>query len=551
MVAFGVGIPAVVFLFLLLQGCDGGEDDKCPPWHFTPANATTPCSECSFPETDDFYCSDTGLIIDTSLIVTATEASYPLVIGKGIFGQKLNHTNTVLFLHSIIFFKLPPNISELEDFFCSGSKRQGFLCGQCKPGCGIAIYTYYGLPCECPCYSYGIPLYILLEIGFSTLFFAVLVMINFSANSSRWITIILYFKVVAHVISSDPYIYIVLAKSGDWVPIVLQSLYGIWNMDFLRLVIPRFCVSQGVSILGAISTGYISAFWPLVLVVLTSLAMHLHKRNFKLVVNAWNFINWASHGFFQRQVNLIYSFATFFVLSYLNIVYISICLMKPYHTLQIFWVGQQLKTMHLLSSDPFVNFLSRGHLLYAIPASIVLVLIGMLLPLVLILYPTRCGTWLGGRLQSGRLRNAVRTFVEAMNGSYKDGSSGTRDFRSLPGLMLLLIGVITIVIAFRESGIAKQVSCYLCICLLVLALAAFYGILRPYKSTRHNLFDVLIYCLIAAQCIYFYSIVSYFEYDHGVLAITMFIPFLIFVANLLKPFAVYIVNRRQSVSILN
>ena len=131
-------VPVVVFLCLLLQGCDGGEDDKCPPWHFTPANATTPCSECSFPETDDFYCSDTGLIIDTSLIVTATESSYPLVIGKGIFGHyKPEH----LLYNSIMFTKLPSNMSELENFFCSAFKCQRFLCGQCKPGCGIAIYT--------------------------------------------------------------------------------------------------------------------------------------------------------------------------------------------------------------------------------------------------------------------------------------------------------------------------------------------------------------------------------------------------------------------------
>ena len=273
-----VGIPAVIILCLLLQGCDGGEDDKCPPWHFTPANATTPCSECSFPATDDFYCNDTGLIIDTNFIVTATDGSYPLVIGKGVFGRyKPEH----LYCKSVMFTKLPSNMSEFENFFCSAFKRQGFLCGQCKPGCGIAIYTYYGLVCECPCYSYGIPLYILLEIGFSTLFFAVLAVCSFSVNSSKWITVILYYQVIANAVSSDSTTYTVLAKSSDWVPIVLQSLYGIWNMDFLRLVIPRFCVSQEVSVLGAISTGYISAFWPLVLVVLTSLAMHLHKRNFK------------------------------------------------------------------------------------------------------------------------------------------------------------------------------------------------------------------------------------------------------------------------------
>ena len=547
MIPFAVGIPAVVILCLLLQGCDGGEDDKCPPWHFTPANATTPCSGCSFPETDDFYCNDTGLIIDTYFIVTATNGSYPLVIGKGVFGRyKPEH----LLCNSVMFTKLPSNTSELENFFCSAFKRQGFLCGQCKPGCGIAIYTYYGLVCECPCYSYGIPLYILLEIGFSTLFFAVLAVCSFSVNSSKWITVILYYQVIANAVNSDSTTYTVLAKSVDWVPIVLQSLYSIWNMDFLRLVIPRFCVSQGVSILGAISAGYISAFWPLVLVVLTSLAMHLHKRNYKLVVYAWNIINWMSHDFIQQQlagINLIHTFATFFVLSYLKVVFISISLLKPYHTAELIWKGQQLKHMHLLSSDPSVVFLSHGHLLYAVPASIVLVLIGILLPLVLILYPTRCGTWLGGRLQSGRLRNAVRTFVEAMNGSYKDGSAGTKDYRSLPGLMLLLRGVTTAVITFRGNGIVTHKYSYLCISLLVLALAALFGLCKPYKTKFHNLFDVSIFCLLAVLCICFLMMLSCSsEFAHSMLVVLMFLPFFVVVVGLLKQLIMNLVSRIKS-----
>ena len=102
---------------------------------------------------------------------------------------------------------------EVGMFFCSGSNRQGFLCGPCKPGCGISIYTYYGLTCACPCYSYGILLYILLEIGFSTLFFLLMVLLNVSANSSKWITVIVYFEVVAHLIATDPLIYTILAKS--------------------------------------------------------------------------------------------------------------------------------------------------------------------------------------------------------------------------------------------------------------------------------------------------------------------------------------------------
>ena len=229
--------------------------------------------------------------------------------------------------------------------------------------------------------------------------------------------------------------------------------------------------------------------------------------------------------------------------------------MKPYHTLQILCVGQQLKTMHLLSSDPFVNFLSRGHLLYAVPASIVLVLIGMLLPLVLILYPTRCGTWLGGRLQSGRLRNAVRTFVEAMNGSYKDGSSGTRDYRAVPGLMLLLRSFIASWISFRGDRIFEQSLAFLSIAFLLMALAGVFAVLKPYKTTRHNLCDTLLYCLLAVQCIFMFGILSHPLYERSmnhIVAVLCFSPFLSVVLILLKPLVIKIfVYLFQSFCMLN
>ena len=527
----------LLVVLVLLRGCDGGEDDKCPPWHFTPANATTLCSGCILPKMADLYCSDTGGIIDISFVMT--ERNDSLFIGQVLF--ELDRTKWLL-QGSVIFTKLPPNISELEDFFCSGSKRQGFVCGRCKPGCGIAIYTHYGLPCECPCYSYGIPLYILLEIGFSTLFFVILVMINFSANSSKWITLILYFELVAHVISSDPYTYTVLAKSGDWVPIVLQSLYGIWNMDFLRLVIPRFCVSQRVSILGAISTGYISAFWPLVLVVLTSIGMHLHKRNFKIAVYPWKFVNWTLCGLIQQkfnEVNLIHTFATFFLLSHLKIVYVSISLFTTMHISNIY-PGPRVFT-RLYSPDPYITYLSRDHLLYTVPAILVFVLIGMLLPLVLILYPTRCGTWLGGRLQSGRLRNAIRTFVEAMNGSYKDGSAGTRDYRAVPGLMLLLRSFIATWVTFRGDRIFAQTLAFFFIAYLLMALAGVFAVLKPYKTTRHDLCDALLYCLLAVQCIFMFGILSHPLYERSmnhIVTVLCFSPFLSVVLILLKPLVI-------------
>ena len=509
----------------------------CPPWHFTPPNASSPCSDCVWLYNSSVHCSDTGALVDVTTTVTTTNGTYPLFISRELF--YLDPTKG-LHKRSILFRDLPPNTSALDDFFCSSSDRRGYLCRQCKPGCGISVYTYFGLPCACPCYSYGIPLYILLEIGFSTIFYLLLVSLNISVISSKWNTVIFYFSLVAYIVSSQTHTHLVLSLSGSWVPIVLRTLYGVWNVDFFRSVIPKFCVSQSVSVLGAMSTGYISAFWPMVLVFLTSLVMHLHKRNFKIAVYPWKLLNWLSLGLVRRQVagtNLIRVFATYFLLSHLKMVHISISIIRPYYTSRIPSETQSSPVSDKRSIDPHINYLSPGHLYYAVPATMILVSVGLVLPLSLTLYPTRCATWFGYRIHSRRLRNAARTFIEAFNGDFKDGTAGTRDYRAVPGLMLLLRGIGVAVFSFRGNEITAETTSILCVGILTMGLAGLFGLLQPYKTRRHNLYDVLIFCLTALQCFYLFEILTLAEYEPSTVctvAVITFLPLLAVVVGVLR-----------------
>ena len=92
MTAFQVNVLLVLVVLVLLQGCDGGESDKCPPWHFTPANATTPCSGCSLPHATYFYCSTRSGLVDVSFIISEHDDS--LFVGKVLF--ELDRTKWLL-----------------------------------------------------------------------------------------------------------------------------------------------------------------------------------------------------------------------------------------------------------------------------------------------------------------------------------------------------------------------------------------------------------------------------------------------------------------------
>ena len=68
-------------------------------------------------------------------------------------------------------FKLPDNISELNDYMCGPMNRKGFLCEECIDGFAVS-FTSMGHKCSnCTDVWYGIPLYLLIELAPITVFY--------------------------------------------------------------------------------------------------------------------------------------------------------------------------------------------------------------------------------------------------------------------------------------------------------------------------------------------------------------------------------------------
>ena len=169
----------------------------------------------------------------------------------------------------------------MNEFTCNSTNRKGYFCADCKKDYGIAVYRYYGLPCA-HCHDYGIALYLLLEVSFSTLFFVLVFAARINVNSGKWIGFVFYCHALAGELV-DCMLFTIAFHRNYSAALFLFTAYGIWNMDFFRRVIPPFCVSQKLSTLGAVTCGYISAVWPLILILLVSLAMELNKRDFKFL----------------------------------------------------------------------------------------------------------------------------------------------------------------------------------------------------------------------------------------------------------------------------
>ena len=61
--------------------------------------------------------------------------------------------NNFTAVNGVFCTQVPKNLSLLNDFMCGPLNREGELCGKCKDGYGIALYSYT-LECS-KCWGHG------------------------------------------------------------------------------------------------------------------------------------------------------------------------------------------------------------------------------------------------------------------------------------------------------------------------------------------------------------------------------------------------------------
>ena len=205
----------------------------------------------------------------------------------------------------------------------------------------------------------------------------------------------------------------------------LLSIYGIWNLDFFRTLIPPICLK--VNTLQAIAIDYCVAFYPLLLIGVTFMLIKIHSYGFRWIVYAcMPFQNCLAR--FRLQLNLrsslVEAFATFLLLSYVKFLDVSFDLLVPTYTHNV----HGNKKAKYLFYDATIEVFSKHHLPFATLAVVVLLVFIFLPLLVLVLYPLRCFQKCLDFFCPMN-RELLRTFADAFQGTYKDGTAGTRDYR--------------------------------------------------------------------------------------------------------------------------
>ena len=402
-----------------------------------------------------------------------------------------------------MYVKFPQNVSELNSFLCSGLNRTGVMCSQCQEGLGTTIFSY-SMQCL-PCMSSGLGwiLYVFVATFPTTILFLVVLIFQCHCITSGPMNAYIFVcQLVVSIVNSHlDTVNLFTGASFSFILRVLYTIYGIWNLDFFRSLIPPFCVSDQIGPLHVITLEYIVAFYPLLLTVIVYICIQLHARDFWVIVCLCRVFCKCFSSCRQRWgrqwdplASLIHTFAAFLLLSYCKILIISLRLLS--YTQLHLPTGGTISPPMRVYHDPSLEWFGEKHLPFVLPAIFILCIFVFLPALFLLLYPMKIFQKCLGCC--GRRLLALHAFADVFQGCYKNGTNGTRDCRYFAGLYTVLRIVLLPELFDGAIPVGKTYHGMLAVICLVTASILFL-LFRPYKDSLWliNIWDSIAFSLFA------------------------------------------------------
>ncbi len=158
-----------------------------------------------------------------------------------------------------------------------------------------------------------------------------------------------------------------------------------------------------------IALQYISALYPLFLILLSSIIIKLHYHGCKVLVYTWRPFQYCKSRLgveWDPISSIIHTFATFILLVYTKIMVVSYYLLTPS---RIYNESGELP-YKIIPYDASIHFLSHQHMPYVVLALIMLTIFCGLPLLVLFLYPMACFQKLLNKTTPLSIREMLRVF---------------------------------------------------------------------------------------------------------------------------------------------
>ena len=473
--------------------CVGNQSNQCPSWAY--CNKTDGTCKCFRKSTDAIICDSEG---NHGFILSCYCLTHDAVMNKIEVGLCLYNCDYMGKNINVDYSLLPYNESSLDYVMCGIYNRTGTLCGKCINNTYLQAYSYDMSCITCGNSFSNLIKYFIVAYVPLTLFCIAVMILRISIPSSQIQGYVFFCQILSSPIFLRN-IFIYMRVRGNSAPfkIIMQlfgTLYGIWNLDFFRLLTLDICFE--VSPLTVLSLDFFVAVYPLLLMILMYILTLLHDSNFKPVVKISKPIKAIFSLFVSNwdvKTSTIDAFTTFFYLS--NIKFLSVCfdLLVP---VQVCDTSVNGSCKWAVFYDATVPYLSNEHIPYAVLAMFIMLQFVMAPILILIIYPfALCQKCLS--LIPRRWQLALHMFVDSFQGCYKDGTDpGTRDCRWFSVVPFLVRYIIFIVYG------AIVLSSFLMFFIMILVFTASLTIIvDPYKSQFKHYSNYLIIYILMLACV--------------------------------------------------
>ena len=401
---------------------------------------------------------------------------------------------------------LPDSKKSLDDSLCRSVNRTGTLCGRCMPPYGLTA----DLVCtDCTLQSPPIRviIYIVTQFVPVTFFFLILLLFNVSITSGPINSFVFFAQMITTAcdITAEGSIPI-----SPQLNVAINTIYDVWNLNFLTRVLPNTCLDEHMSPLLVQSLSYINAVYPLFLVGAFFLILSLYDRGCNLVLCMCRPV----HIFFVRfkriwnlKGSAINAVAAFFLLSYFKFTSVSLRLLYPVYLRND--DGIIIRTVWYYDGN--VCYLDSNHRPY-FALGVLMMGTFVAIPPIILMLPSvfRAISKLSDVAVCTSLQNSkMEQFLNIFYGCYQDGTERRNvkgcDLRWFSGFYFVLRLVFLLIHAFSSTIASyplQQIICMISILMLVL--------LRPYKNFFFNIIDIVFFAnlvIITSLTMYNYYVV--------------------------------------------
>ena len=309
--------------------------DSCPPWFvFNNNSVGTGCSHCvCIANFQDI------IICDEKLQESYLQLTYCMTYNNSYSDEHESEAVTFggcpyVYYGNIVnkkYIALTQNISDLNNIFCAPLNRDGLLCGDCIDGFSPSVISIGYACASCTENNYGWMLYILSELFPATVFYFIVLTLRVRITSAPMNCFVMFSQLLVNLVNYAPVFLSELDATSHAVFKVILTGYGFWNLDYFRYIMPPFCVNQHLKNIHILALQYVSAFYPLLLIALTYACVELHAHNFTPIVWLWKPFHRCCVNVRRRwdtKASLIDVFATFLLLSYSKLLFVSLFLLQ-------------------------------------------------------------------------------------------------------------------------------------------------------------------------------------------------------------------------------